>query len=367
MGFLKREPELLFGLLTAVVYFFAGKTILGDLSNVGLDVGSFVWIFAAMLGLSFVVVRHADALAIQLGEPLGTLILTLSVISIEVSMVAAVMLTGEENPTLGRDMMFSVVMIVLTVLVGLSLLLGGRNHWEQRHNLQGANAFLVVLIPMSVLALILPNFTRSTAVGSFSPMQTVFLIVVTVCLYGAFLALQTLSHRDYFRAPDAAEDTGEDAHDHGIELHSVPAHATFLILAMLPIVVLSKSMAKLVDQGIFVAGAPAALGGFIIAILVLTPEGLSAVIAAKDNRLQRSINICLGSALATIGLTLPAVLIIGMVTGREVILGLGNPESVVLLLTLLVSSLNFSSGRSNWVQGVVHLVLFATYVVLIFD
>ena len=372
MGVLKREPGLLFGLLTAVVYFFAGNAILGNLSNVGLGAGSFVWIFAAMLWLSFVVVRHADALAIQLGEPFGTLILTLSVISIEVIMVAAVMLTGDENPTLGRDMMFSVVMIVLTVLVGLSLLLGGRDHWEQRHNLQGANTFLVVLIPMSVLALILPNFTRSTGVGSYSPMQTVFLIVATVCLYGAFLALQTLSHRDYFRAPDAAndagdDDAGEEAHDHGIELLSVPAHAAFLILAMLPIVVLSKSMAKLVDHGIFVAGAPAALGGFIIAILVLTPEGLSAVRAAKDNRLQRSINICLGSALATVGLTLPAVLIIGMVTGKEVILGLGNPESVVLLLTLLVSSLNFSSGRSNWVQGVVHLVLFATYVVLIFD
>jgi Ca2+:H+ antiporter len=366
---LRSELGLAAGVVTTLLVMTIGRTWLADLGDPLRSLVLFAWIFAVMLWLSFSVVRHADALAIKLGEPYGTLILTLSVISIEVIMVSAVMLTGAENPALGRDMMFSVVMIVMNGLVGLSLLLGGRRHWEQRYNLQGANTFLAVLIPLAVLGLVLPNYTRSTSDGTFSVPQTIFLVVMTLGLYGAFLALQTVSHKDYFRAPPQDEPAIAGGHEdhHGIEVHSVSFHSVLLVACMLPIVLLSKSMAKLVDHGITVAGAPIALGGFLVAVLVLSPEGMAAVQAALNNKLQRSINVCLGSALATIGLTVPAVLCIGLATGKAVVLGLESAETVLLLLTLAVSMVNFSSGRSNVIQGVIHLILFATYLVLIFD
>ena len=369
MKILRSETGLMVGIVTTLLFLTLGKTWLADLADPLRSGFFFAWLFAVMLWASFAVVRHADALAIKLGEPFGTLILTLSVINIEVIMVSAVMLTGAENPTLGRDMMLSVVMIVMNGLVGLSLLLGGRRHWEQRFNLQGANTFLAVLIPLAVLGLVLPSYTRSTDDGSYSVPQAIFLIIVTICLYGAFLALQTVSHKQYFRAVPEEESSSTDAHagEHGFALRSVPFHAALLVAYMIPIVLLSKSMAKLVDHGIHVAGAPVALGGLLVAVLVLTPEGLAAVRAALGNQLQRSINICLGSSLSTIGLTVPAVLCIGLATGKAVVLGLEPPETVLLLLTLGVSVVNFSSGRSNVIQGVIHLILFATYLVLVFD
>lgn len=366
---LRAELGLVVGVVTTLLVLTLGKPWFADLSDPLQSIPLFAWLFAVMLWLSFSVVRHADALAIKLGEPYGTLILTLSVISIEVIMVSSVMLTGAEIPTLGRDMMFSVIMIVINGLIGLSLLLGGKRHWEQKYNLQGANTFLAVLIPLAVLGLMLPNYTRSTEDGSYSMPQTIFLIIVTLGLYGTFLALQTIIHREYFGAPPQEDSTGETTHDdhHDIEIHSVAFHSVLLVACMTPIVLLSKGMAKLVDHGISVLGAPVALGGFLVAILVLSPEGMAAVRAALNNKLQRSVNICLGSALATIGLTVPAVLCIGLATGKAVVLGLESAETALLLLTLAVSVVNFSSGRSNLIQGVIHLILFATYLVLIFD
>ncbi|WP_281648403.1 hypothetical protein [Parendozoicomonas sp. Alg238-R29] len=315
-----------------------------------------------MLWSAFGVVKHADSLAEKLGEPFGTLILTLSVISIEVIMISAVMLTGAHNPTLGRDMMFSVLMIVLNGLVGLSLLLGGFRHVEQYFNLQGANSFLCVLIPLSVLGLILPNFTESTSTGTFSGEQITFLIIINVALYLAFLGIQTLRHQDYFIGNIESE------HKHSFSQHlPIPAHAALLVCYMLPIVFLSKKLAVVVNYGIVELGAPANLGGMIVAIIVLSPEGMAAIRAAQANNLQRSINICLGSALATIGMTVPAVLAIGLMTGETIILGLNNVDSLLLLLTLFISLVNFSSAKSNIIQGLVHLTLFFCYIVLIFD
>jgi Ca2+:H+ antiporter len=365
---------LIASIVTVVLFSLFGKTWLGDLGNPAFTGLFFGWLFLIMLWSSFAVVRHADCLAIKLGEPYGTLILTLAVISIEVVMITAVMLTGENNPTLGRDMMFSVLMIVLNGLVGLSLLLGGLRHVEQVHNLQGASVYLGVLVPVSILGLVLPNYTVSTPTGYMSMPQAVFAMVSTIVLYLAFLGIQTIRHREYFIAPtghkvkaDEAHGDG-DHHDHGdLDIRSVPFHAIMLVAYMVPIVLLSKSLAKIIDHGISVAGAPAALGGFLVAILVLSPEGMAAVKAALGDKLQRSINICLGSGLATIGLTVPAVLIVGMATGRGVVLGLKPVDTVLLVTTLVVSMINFSSNRSNFVQGLVHLVLFVAYVVLIFD
>lgn len=362
---IKREAGLLVGIATLVVFLLWGSDWLGTLSGWVFPLVIFVWLFTSMLWLSFGVVHHADCLAIKLGEPYGTLILTLSVISIEVVMISAVMLTGAENPALGRDMMFAVLMIVLNGLVGISLLCGSLRHSEQVHNLQGANTFLVVLIPLAILCLILPNFTQSTEVGTYSSGQTIFAVAASIALYGAFLVAQTLRYRGHFVAPATKDD---DHDDHGdLVVRSVGFHAALLLANMLPIVLLSKSMAKVIDFQIASFHAPVALGGVIIALLVLAPEGLAAVQSALADRLQRSVNICLGSALATIGMTVPAILIIGIVTGNKIVLGLDPVESILFMTTALVSVVTFTSSRTNVIHGVVHLILFLAYLVMLFD
>ena len=369
--FVLAEGAFLFGVVTTVLFYRFSDVVLADLLPNLKTVMLFLWLFATMLWCAFGVVRHADSLAERLGEPYGTLILTLSVISIEVSLIGAIMLAGENEPTLARDTMFAVLMIVLNGMVGTTLLVGGWQHREQHYNLQGAKAFLAVLVPLAVLTLVLPNFTVSTELPTFTRYQEAFFAVITVVLYGVFLGIQTVRHRNLFLQPGTphAEATGEGegcARAHHAT-RSLAYHAVLLFLIMLPVVLLSKKMAVFVDFGIERMGAPAALGGLIIAVLVLTPEGLGALHAALANQLQRSVNILLGSALATIGLTVPAVLTISLVIERSVELGLNDLEMLLLLLTLAVSTLTFTGGRTNILQGAIHLVLFLVYVFLIFN
>jgi len=363
---LRSELACLVGLATMVVFLVLGKTLLADLSSLPWYLLVLGWLFAVMLWLAFSVVRHADCLAVKMGEPYGTLILTLSVISIEVIMISAVMLNGDNNPTLARDTTFAVLMIVLNGMVGLTLLLGGWKHREQEYNLAGAGAYLSLLIPFAGLSLVLPRFAESTKDFSPSPAFAVFLTVASIVLYGAFLTLQTMRHRTFFMQPGETRQAAGQDHG-GLVIRSAAYHAAFLVACMVPIVLLSKSMAKVIDHGITTVGAPPALGGFLVAFLVLAPEGLGAARAALANQLQRTMNICLGSALATVGLTIPAVLIIGMFTGETVELGLGNVDLILITLTLAVSVVNFSGRRTNVMQGAVHLLLFAAYVVSIFD
>ena len=369
LGILRSEPALWVGALTTILFTVYVEALFSDLSNPLFSGVLFVWLFLVMLWLAFGVVRHADSLAVLLGEPYGTLILTVSVISIEVIMIAAIMLTGENNPTLARDTLFSVLMIVLNGMVGFTLIMGALRHGQQVYNLKGASAYLAVIIPLAGLGIVLPRYTTSAPGGEASPLMAVFLILMSIGLWGVFLAIQTMRHRSFFLQPEISEKEGEDAdHGHGdLVVRSLAYHAVLLPLTMLPIVLLSKKMATLVDHGIATLGAPQALGGFLVAVLVLSPEGLAAVKAALSNQLQRTMNIALGSGLATIGLTIPAVLSIGLVTGKRVELGLENAEAYLLLITLLVSVVNFSSERTNVLQGFVHLILFMTYIVLIFD
>ncbi len=369
-GIFRSETALWLGIATTLIFLFVGKSWLLDLSN-PLKYGVlFIWLFLVMLWLSFGVVRHADCLAIILGEPYGTLILTLAVISIEVIMIAAVMITGENNPTLARDTMFSVLMIVLNGMLGLTLLIGGLRHHEQEYNLPGARAYLGVLFPLAVLGLVVPRFTTSAPGGQPSGLLAIYLLIMSAGLYAVFLLIQTMRHSQFFRQPAFRKDgdAEEDDHDHGdLVIRSVGFHAVFLVLTMLPIVLLSKNMAKLVEHGISTLQAPQALGGFLVAILVLSPEGLGAAKAAIANKLQRTVNIALGSALATIGLTIPAVLGVSLFTGRTIELGLDPVDIVLLTLTLLVSVVNFGTSRTNVLQGAVHLILFISYIILIFD
>jgi len=371
LSVVRSEMAFIAGAVTIVLLLFFGDVWLADLSNVAKAVALFAWIFAVMLWCAFGVVRHADCLAELLGEPYGTLILTIAVISIEVSLIAAIMLHGGANPTLARDTMLAVIMIVLNGMVGVALLIGGLRHGEQAFNLQGARAFLAVILPLATMSLILPRFTTSTADPTLNRPQAILFAIITVALYATFIAIQTRRHSGFFMQPssDTTADAGDDGrHGHGdLNPRSIPYHAVFLVLTLLPIVLLSKKLAVLVDHGTETLGAPAALGGVLVAILVLTPEGLAAFHAALANRLQRSVNICLGSALATIGLTIPAVLTINVVTDLHVVLGLEPTEIILLVLTLLLSMLTFGGVRTNVLQGAVHLVVFLVYLVLIFD
>lgn len=349
--------------LSSLVFLYFGDSIKASLANLVWLTVIFAWLFTVIMASVLSVVRHADHLAIKLGEPYGTLILTLAVTVVEVISISAMMLHGTSKPTLVRDTLFAVIMIILNGMVGLSLLVGGWRHREQQYNLQGANSYLGVIIPLAVLSLILPTYTTSTAGPTLSSVQEVFLAFMAVGLYGTFLAIQTSRHRAYFTL---GEEEGQHDSSHGAS-RSLAAHTMLLAAYMLPVVYLAEQLADPIEDLIDVAHAPVALGGAIIALLVATPEAIGAVRAAKANRLQRSVNIFLGSVLATIGLTVPTMVVISHFTGKKIVLGLQNANLVLLPLTLGVSIVTFASGRTNILQGVVHLLLFAAYVVLIFQ
>ena len=365
-GFLadvRAEAPVVVGAATTVIFFTVGKDWTASFTNPALTAALFVWLFAAMMWCAFGVVRHAEALAEYLGEPYGTLILTIAVISIEVAIMATVMLHGGPNPTLPRDTVFAVLMIVLNGMVGLSVVIGALKHRQQQYSLQGAIAFLAVISCLAVIALVLPSFTVSTKGPTLTALQAVVFGVLTAALYGGFLLIQTMRHRTFFVE---VEEGGAHAHDHGPK-HSLGYHALLLLLTLLPVVLLSKPLAHIIDYGIEVLHAPTALGGIIIAILVLSPEGLTSFQAARRNQLQRSVNLSLGSALSTIGLTIPSMLAISLITGTPLELGLVPAEAVLLVLTLFIAQMTFSGAPTNILLGSVHLVLFVTFVVLIFN
>jgi Ca2+:H+ antiporter len=361
---LRDEWLLAVSLATALAFALATKT-LSEFSETPFGfVLIFAWLFGVVLASALCVVRHADQVAEILGEPYGTLVLTLSVTAIEVLSISAVMLHGENNPTLVRDTLFAIVMIILGGMVGTSLLLGGWRHREQHYNLQGANAYLSVIIPLTVFALILPNFTVTTPGPTLSLPQQMFLFVMSLGLYGAFLAIQTGRHRGYFIS-DGSEETKPAPLPKA--RGSLAWHAILLLAYIGPIVFLAEQLAVPIDYLIETLKVPTTLGGIVIAALVATSEAIGAARSALANRLQRSVNISLGSVLATIGLTVPAMIAISNLTRHEIYFGLAGANEILLLLTLAVSVVTFASGRTNILQGVVHVMLFAAFIMLIFQ
>ncbi|MEI9865225.1 MAG: hypothetical protein WDN00_11885 [Limisphaerales bacterium] len=323
-------------------------------------------ICGVILTAAIAIVRHADVLAHRLGEPAGTLLLTMAITGLEVAMVAFVMSTGTDKPTLARDTMFAVVMLVLNGFLGLALLLGGLRHHEQRYNLQSANAFLVMIVPLTVLGLVLPNYTHTTAGPTLSKFQMVFFSLMSLGIYSVFLFVQNRRHRGFFMAPEEAAETASAEPVHHSS-HSTLYHAVMLALYGLPLIMLAKQMAAPLDAMVIKLGAPLELSGFIMALLVLTPESIAAIRAALANRLQRSVNILLGSVLASIGLTIPLVIAVSLTTGRSLTLGIDAADTVMLILTILTSILTFSLPRTNVLLGCVHLLLFGAYLMLMFD
>jgi Ca2+:H+ antiporter len=365
-SFLATETPAVAGILTTLVFIGFGDAFLSDLENHFLTIAMFVWLFAVMMWGAFGVVRHADAVAEKLGEPYGTLVLTFSVIIIEVALLAAIMLHGQNNPTLARDVMFATLMIVLNGMVGTALLIGALRYWEQECNLTGARSFLVVMSALSIVALVLPKFTETAPSPVEAPGKAILFIAITVLFYAVFIFIQTMRHGAFFADPETTSEKNS-SHQSRKPTRSLAYHVVMLVLTLVPVVALSEYLAVIVDFGIEDIGLPEPLGGLLIAVLVLAPEGLTAFHAALANHLQRAVNVCLGSALSTIGLTIPAVLIIGFAANIHVHLGLTDVETVLLVLTLFVSGLTFAGGRTNVLQGAVHLLLFFVYVALLFS
>jgi Ca2+:H+ antiporter len=349
---------------TALCFLLFGHQLLGELTHPVWLAAVFLWLFAAVLGSALAAVRHAEHLAVRLGEPYGTLVLTLSVTAIEAVAISAMMLHGADTPTLTRDTLFAILMIILNGMVGISLLIGGWRHHEQFYNLQGANAYLSVIIPLTVLSLVLPDFTQTTGGPTLSRPQEMFLIIMAAGLYCAFLAIQSGRHRSYFTFEEEDEDDGRDPPS---APQPIARNVIFLIAYMAPVIYLAEQLASPVAYAIRLLHAPPALGGVVIAGLVATPEAIGAARAALANRLQRSVNIFLGSVLSTIGLTIPIMLIVSNIMGLNIVLGVDHANLVLLLLTLFVSATTFASARTNVLQGLVHVLLFLAYILLIFE
>jgi Ca2+:H+ antiporter len=323
------------------------------------DVFALVAALAIVLGAAVMAaVYHAEVLAHHLGEPFGTLVLALAVTVIETSLIVSIMLGQAGNTgALARDTLIAAIMITINGIVGICLLVGGRRHHEQSYTQSGVSAGLAMLATLSVLTLVLPNYTTSAGGAFYSPTQLAFVAVVSLVVYATFVGAQTIRHRDHFLNPD------EDDHAHEARVPRAKAGAAGVMLAaaLVAVVMLAKALSPSIEAGVKAAGAPQAMVGIIIAALVLAPEGFAALRAARTNRVQTSLNLAIGSALATIGLTIPAVAVTALVMDLHLELGLSMRGTVLLALTLLVASLTLGTGRTTVVQGVVHLVIFATW------
>ncbi len=350
-----------------VLYSYGG--VLHTLHQQSLIIGLGAGIFVLMLGCVLSVVRNADHLADLLPEPYGTLVLTLASTTIEVSLMLQMMLDGKENPTLLRDTLFAILMISMNGMVGMAITSGGWRYREQGFNLRGALSFMQLITPLSMLLLVLPNYTTSTKGPTLDVRQEIYLGVLSVVVYLLFLMIQTGRHRSYFDHLDEAVEADSNRPYTPSILNrnwsSVFKFALGLVIALFPVVLLSEYLGESVNYGIHELNAPTALGGLIIASLGLTPEGMGAVRAALANRMQRAVNICLGSALSTIGLTVPIIMIAASFHGMELVLGLGGTNTTLLMATLLIALMTFVSGGANILQGIVHLMLFLGYFIFI--
>jgi len=331
-------------------------------AGIALGWGGFYTLILAVVLIGGVLasVYHAEVVAHRVGEPFGTLVLAIAVTFIEVSLIVSLMLAGgPETTALARGTVFAAVMIILTGIIGICLLSGGARFKEQIFGVQGVSAALVTLMAILTLTLILPNYTTSIAGPVFNYLQQGFIAIVSLILYGTFVLVQTVRHRDFFLPPDAADD--EDAHA-APPTNKVALISFVLLIACLgAVVLLAKALAPTIEAGVVSIGAPNSLVGVIIAGVVLLPEGLAAWRAAKNNRLQTSLNLALGSALASIGLTIPAVAVLSAFTGLTITLGIDVKSTVLLFLSLFTIIISLSTGRTNILQGVVLLVIFAVY------
>jgi Ca2+:H+ antiporter len=311
----------------------------------------------------FIVQRHAEAIAHRIGEPFGTLVLTAAVTAIEASIIVSVMLHGLPNPGLVRESVFSTVMIVCGGILGICLTLGGLRHRHQDLKRQGTSALLAVVVALSVLTLVLPNYTLTAETGTFSTMQLIFVSALCLLLYISFIYAQTTRHREDF----VDEQRSVEHQGHVAPAENLGMSLVLLGVGLVGIVLLAEYVASGLEEALaalHVKQTDAIVGAFI-ATLVLMPETVAAIRASLSNELQRSLNIALGSACATIGFTVPVVAAVSLATGTQLILGLGPGDIILLLLALAISMISFGTGRTTVLTGAVHLVVFVAYLMLI--
>lgn len=326
------------------------------------DTGIVLALAAVLLaGSVFAAVHHAEIIALKVGEPFGSIVLAISITVIEVALILSILLGASAGSEfLARDTVFATVMIVLNGIIGLCLVVGGVRHHEQTFQTNAASSALSVLGTLATITLVLPNYTLTTSGPNYNPAQLIFVSLACLVLYGVFLFVQTIRHRDYFLA-DISEE---------LPLHDTPSSRTtvlsvaFLLVSLAGVVLLAKTLSPALEATIAGAGLPQAFLGVVIAAIVLMPEGMAAVRAAAANRLQTSLNLALGSAMATIGLTIPAVSAYALMSGMTLQLGLDPEEMALLVLSLFIGTVTLATGRTTILQGTVHLVIFGVFIFL---
>jgi Ca2+:H+ antiporter len=315
----------------------------------------------ALMGAVIAAVHHAEVIAHRIGEPYGTLVLSISITIIEVALILTIMLeAGPEKATLARDTIFSVIMITCNGLVGLSLLIGALRHREQTFHVIGSNASLATLIALTTLCLGLPMFTTSSPGPTYTRSQLLFAAIASLLLWGTFVFVQTVRHRDYFLP--VADGAGEGAHAPLPSAKRALASFGMLLVSLVAVVGLADLLSPKIESAVVAAGAPKEMLSIVIAMLTLLPECWAAVRAAFADRLQTSLNLALGSALASIGLTIPTIAFSSIFLGTTIILGLAPKELALLVLTFVVASVTLVAGRTHLLQGVVHLVIFGAFI-----
>ncbi len=341
---------------------------LGVLAVAGVaGVGPFLAVLCGigLIGAVFAAVHHAEVIAHRVGEPFGTLVLAVAVTIIEASLILSMMVAGGDHmAVLPRDTIYAAVMIICTGVVGLCVLVGGLAHREQSFRAEGAGAGLAALIVMAALTLVLPAFTTTTPGGTYSTAQLGFVAVTSVALWAIFVFIQTVRHRDYFIP--LIDATNPELRAEPPTIRATWASFGLLIASLVTVVGLAKMLSPTIERAVELAGAPRAVVGIAIAMLVLLPETWAAVRAARANRLQTSMNLAIGSALACIGLTIPVVVLAAVTLSLPLVLGLEAKDLVLLAVTFVVSTITLGSGRTHMMQGAVHLVLFAAFLFLAF-
>jgi Ca2+:H+ antiporter len=317
----------------------------------------------ALMAVVIGAVHHAEVVAHRVGEPFGTLVLALAIAVIESALIVSMMLSGKTDAELARDSVYAAVMIICTGVIGVCLLAGALRHREQAFRIEGAGPALASLVALATLVLVLPDFTTSEpGLRYYSKSQLAFTAVISLSLWAVFVFVQTIRHRDYFLPPDAG--AYEDAHAAPPTLRQAGTSSALLLVSLVAVVGLAKVLSPAIEAAVDAAGAPKAVIGVAIASLVLLPESTAAMRAALANRFQSSMNLALGSALATIGLTIPAVALVSIALDLPLVLGLEEKDVVLLALAFLVSTITLGTGRTNLMQGAVHLVIFGAFLFL---
>jgi Ca2+:H+ antiporter len=353
-----KEYPLFLSIIALVLFGTYEHTLAETLTG---NIVGFLVIFVVIIYSSMSVAHHAELLAEKFGEPYGTMILTMSAVIVEI-VIISIMMLHEENPTLARDTIYSAIMLDINGLLGFAAIVGGLKYGEQPYNVDSSNSYLSMLMVALGVAMVIPDFIKPEFYDAFM----LFNVVIFILLYLVFTRVQLKDHRYFFQYKN--EGVLEEVHTHAKEGEEINAlyHTLLLVVSIVMIGLLSEILAVFMSNDIEYFGLPMALSAVGVAVISASPELITAVRAALANRMQTVINIALGASLATVLLTIPAVIVIGMVSGLEVALGLTPIQGVMLGLTLLVSMINFSDGETNMLEGFLHVILFVLFAFLLF-